>query len=336
MKKIKVLVVLLILSMFFISDDVFAAKLNKNIKSIKKYDQTNIYSYCINGTESECTNIGLSSNVQLSKGDIINYEVYNGQYYNFNVVSVDKDDWKIDMVMTLKDMMLFNKTGTGNLLASSPYTKDWNVNNMVIFKYVQDNASLQFNQTNSSSSGSSRFLYPNEFDSEHDAMFKSIEYPYWVEAFSSSTPSRFYYGSGFVREDNMDVTAYAHYIRPVININLYEKTTSDIIDDKNDNSEDDIKKNEVDKIPDEVYDQDNNKISESDIVIKDNGQVVTKDGKPVYDKDGNLVYVKNGQQVKAPYTMKTAFIGYLVGSIVLILGVMIIIQSVRKNKEEFY
>ena len=93
---------------------------------------------------------------------------------------------------------------------------------------------------------------------------------------------------------------------------------------------------EYPEIPDDIVDGEGNEIDKDKVEVKNDGQVITKDGKPVYDKDGNLVYVKNGQQVKAPDTMKTAFIGYLVGSIVLLLGVMIIIQSVRKNKEEFY
>lgn len=117
---------------------------------------------------------------------------------------------------------------------------------------------------------------------------------------------------------------------PVIEVEKYQK-------DKpyNDNTNNtDNNKNEVDKIPDSgMVDENGNKVDKEDVKINSDGQIVTNDGKPVYDKDGNLLYLK-GQKVEVDDTMKTIYIAYIIGTVILLLGIFLIYKTIRKNVME--
>ena len=80
-----------------------------------------------------------------------------------------------------------------------------------------------------------------------------------------------------------------------------------------------------------AQDPNGNEVSKSDVKIGENGQVFTKDGQLVYDKDGNLVFVKT-DTVKVGDTLKIAYIGYIIGLLVLITGAYIIYKSIKDSE----
>lgn len=313
MKKIKVLVVLLILSMLFISDDVFAETVvNPNILSAHKYQISNDPRMnCITGNEGVCTlpDYIVDVNNTCDVSTIIRYKLSDTMDdVGFYVI---KDDGSyLDMIAI--NYQIGNDTYSNSLtmLESSNFNSELlekvYPNNLCSYTECSDGYTITL-----ANSPRARLITMSELKSlgctESDGCPSWLNFSsaYWT--FSKSTKDTFI-GSSPAKIDAISVTSDGKLatldafgpnpatasIRPVIRI---KKT---------------------------VTIQDNESTNESDS-DSEKGTISTDN----INKNVN-------QKVEVADTMKTAFIGYLVGSIVLILGVMIIIQSVRKNKEEFY
>lgn len=326
MKRNKFILVMIIGSLcFFCMINVDAANvINKNIKAVYEYNESGD-NLCITGEESTCKSIAPTT---YQEGTIVKYAVNDSEEKYFYVLNDDgetltmqqrentvyKAAWYSSFDNTKGPLTILESLEAATIVWSNVNSQTYTMGT-TIFK---DNA-----YTGCTINGCDRNIYTLENRTAKVRMITMQELislgcseniqtcPKWVYNYLNQSTS---YGG---TKNNNESTGYwtmsAYTGEPSSAWCVYDAGTMDHPDVNNSN---DIGARAVVEI---------DKYSTSDVIINDNET-------PTKENNNNN---KNGTQtVDVEDTFKTAYIGYCIGTIILIFGIMVIYQSYRKERQE--